>query len=218
MRISAFANFRIISSVMKTPCKLLVKFLVNIFIILIIIVNPNLLYALKGDILSRILKIILFIVGFALFFEAGLICSYTIVTSQPPDVGKLVNMQLEEISSFFNFGSNNVLSNQETITILNPYDVANALNSSGNVNSIDVQSLAAITSQDTSSGNNITVNITATGYNDVTSGSNTSSIVISPNSTYSIVATATGKTTSKGIMIDLSTIKITSVKKLYTNS
>lgn len=168
--------------------------------------------------MSRILKIILFIVGFALFFEAGLICSYTIVTSQPPDVGKLVNMQLEEISSFFNFGSNNVLSNQETITILNPYDVANALNSSGNVNSIDVQSLAAITSQDTSSGNNITVNITATGYNDVTSGSNTSSIVISPNSTYSIVATATGETTSKGIMIDLSTIKITSVKKLYTNS
>jgi len=167
--------------------------------------------------LSRILKIILFIVGFALFFEAGLICSYTIVTSQPPDVGKLVNMQLEEISSFFNFGSNSVLSNQETITILNPYDVANALNSS-NVNSIDVQSLAAVTSQDTSSGNNITVNITATGYNDVTSGSNTSSIVISPNSTYSIVATATGETTSKGIMIDLSTIKITSVKKLYTNS
>ena len=111
-----------------------------------------------------------------------------------------------------------MLSNQETITILNPYDVANALNSSGNGNSIDVQSLAAITSQDTSSGNNITVNITATGYNDVTSGSNTSSIVISPNSTYSIVATATGKTTSKGIMIDLSTIKITSVKKLYTNS
>jgi hypothetical protein len=168
--------------------------------------------------LSRILKIILFIIGFALFFEAGLICSYTIVTSQPPDVGKLVNMQLEEISSFFNFGSNNVLSNQETITILNSYDVANALNSSGNVNSIDVQSLAAVTSQDTSSGNNITVNITATGYNDVTSGSNTSSIVISPNSTYSIVATATGKTTSKGITIDLSTIKITSVKKLYTNS
>ena len=167
--------------------------------------------------MSRILKIILFIIGFALFFEAGLICSYTIVTSQPPDVGKLVNMQLEEISSLFNFGSNKVLSNQETITILNPYDVAGALNSTGAVNSVDVKSLVAMTSQDTIN-DLISVNITATGYQDTTSGGNTSAIVISPSSTYSITATAMGKPSKKGITIDVSTIKITSVRKLYGNT
>ncbi|MEN6573799.1 hypothetical protein [Methanobacterium aggregans] len=168
--------------------------------------------------MSRILKVILFIIFFGLFFEAGLISSYTIVTSQPPDVGKLVNMQLEEISSFFNLGSNsNVLSNQATITILNPYDVAATLNSTGAVNSIDVKSLVAMTSDDTSN-DVISVNITATGYKDTTSGGNTSAIVISPSSTYSITATAMGKPSKKGITIDLSTIKITSVRKLYGNT
>ena len=46
------------------------------------------------------MKIILFMVFFAVFFEAGLISSYTIVTSQPPDVGKLIGMQVDEITSF----------------------------------------------------------------------------------------------------------------------
>ena len=51
------------------------------------------------------MKIILFIIFFAVFFEAGLISSYTIVTSQPPDVGKLIGMQIEEITSLLSFGS-----------------------------------------------------------------------------------------------------------------
>lgn len=59
----------------------------------------------KGDILSRILKVILFIIFFGIFFEAGLISAYTIVTSQPPDVNKLINMQVDEVSSLLNLGS-----------------------------------------------------------------------------------------------------------------
>ncbi|MCE7697331.1 MAG: hypothetical protein K8E24_000135 [Methanobacterium paludis] len=47
--------------------------------------------------MSRILKIILFIIFFAIFFEAGLISAYTIVTSQPPDVNKLITMQVDEL-------------------------------------------------------------------------------------------------------------------------
>ena len=74
-----------------------------------------------------------------------------------------------------------------------------------------------MTSQDTSN-DLISVNITATGYQDTTSGGNTSAIVISPSSTYSITATAMGKPSKKGITIDVSTIKITSVRKLYGNT
>ena len=46
------------------------------------------------------MKIILFIVFFAVFFEAGLISSYTIVTSQPPDVGKLSECKLMKLRHF----------------------------------------------------------------------------------------------------------------------
>lgn len=174
----------------------------------------------KGDKLSRILKIILFIIFFAIFFEAGLISAYTIVTSQPPDVNKLINMQVDELSSLFNFGSGSFLSNQQTLNVTNPDDVANAIKSTGVVDGVNIQSITAMTSEDTKNKNTILVNITATGYKDVITGSNGtgSQITISPNETYSIIATATAKLSGKKVKIDVSTLQIISAKKLYGNT
>ena len=74
------------------------------------------------------MKIILIIIFLAVFFEAGLISSYTIVTSQPPDVGKLIGMQVDEITSLLSFGSGfNILNSQSNKKINNIDEVAEAL-------------------------------------------------------------------------------------------
>ncbi|WP_394295791.1 hypothetical protein [Methanobacterium paludis] len=172
-------------------------------------------------ILSRILKIILFIIFFAIFFEAGLISAYTIVTSQPPDVNKLITMQVDELSSLFNFGSGSIGSNQNTLNVTNPNEVATAINATGIVDGVNIQSITATTSQSTKNVDTLLVNITATGYKDVITGDNTSAqVVISPNQTYTILATATGNlsTGKTQITIDVSTLKIISTKELYSKT
>jgi hypothetical protein len=76
--------------------------------------------------------------------------------------------------------------------------------------------------QDSSVNDNITVDLTATGYKEnqtggVTSKNGTSSgqIVITPSETYSLTAIAMGKKKSRGVEIDVNTIKVTSLKKIY---
>lgn len=165
------------------------------------------------------MKIILFIIFFAVFFEAGLISSYTIVTSQPPDVGKLIGMQIDEITSLLSFGSgSNILSSQSNKKINNPDDVAAALKTQASLDGINLQTLSAqITgnSKDTV----IPVNITVMGYKDAVSGNNSGGqIVISANETYSLTASAMGTLKNGGITIDVTTIQITSSRKLYGNT
>jgi hypothetical protein len=165
------------------------------------------------------MKIILFIIFFAVFFEAGLISSYTIVTSQPPDVGKLIGMQIDEITSLLSFGSgSNILSTQSNKKINNPDDVAAALKTQAGLDGINLQTLSAqITgnSKDTV----IPVNITVMGYKDAISGNNSGGqIVISANETYSLTASAMGTLKNGGITIDVTTIQITSSRKLYGNT
>ena len=55
------------------------------------------------------------------------------------------------------------------------------------------------------------------GYKDTVSGGNSSGgqIVITANETYSLTATAMGTLKNSGILIDVSTIQITSSRKLY---
>jgi hypothetical protein len=169
--------------------------------------------------LSRIMKIILFIVFFAVFFEAGLISSYTIVTSQPPDVGKLIGMQIDEITSLFSFGSgSNILSSQSNKKINNPDDVATALKTQAGLDGINLQTLSAQISGN-SKETVIPVNITVMGYKDAISGNNSGGqIVISANETYSLTASAMGTLKNGGITIDVTTIQITSSRKLYGNT
>jgi hypothetical protein len=164
-------------------------------------------------------KVLLFLVFFFVFFEAGLFSSYTIVTGQPPDMGELLNSQINTVLSFFDFGS--PVQNKQSLNITNNEQTAEALKNSSGMDGINLQSLSATTLQDKDE-NNILVNITAMGYKDSQSGkvstsgmTSSGSIVISPNETFSITATATAKRGSNGIIVDVSTIKITSTRKIY---
>ena len=51
---------------------------------------------------NKILRIVLIIVLFVIFFEVGLFSSYTIVTAEAPDIQGLIEMQITKISSVFN--------------------------------------------------------------------------------------------------------------------
>jgi len=167
--------------------------------------------------LSRLLKIILIVAFIAVFFEAGLISSYTIVTSQPPDVGKLIGMQIEEVTSLFNFGSSSsIITNPTTKPVSNLADVATALQSSSGLDGINLQSISAQVSS-TTKASTFPVNITAIGYKDAISGSNSSVITITANETFSLTATANAKLSDGELVIDVDSIKITSSRKLYGN-
>lgn len=170
--------------------------------------------------MSRILKVILFIILFAVFFEAGLISSYTIVTSQPPDVAKLLEMQIEQISALLNLGSpgsSTVIPNQQVVKILNPDEVADAIKGRTGMSGVNLQTMSASTFDTVAKNKNITVNITATGYKEVVTGSNVTggTIVIKNNETYSITATAVAEVKTGGVTVNLMNIQITSLRKLY---
>jgi hypothetical protein len=163
------------------------------------------------------MKIILFIIFFAVFFEAGLISSYTIVTSQAPDVGKLIGMQIEEVTTFLSFGSGSkILNTQANMNITNYQQVGSELTNKTGYD-INVQSLAAQTTGNTK--NTIfPVNITAIGYQNLVSGSNNTAIVITANQTYSITASANATLTDGNLIVDVTTIHITSTSVLYGNT
>ena len=50
---------------------------------------------------SKVLRIILIVVLFIIFFEVGLVSSYTIVTSEAPNVQGLIDMQISKITGMF---------------------------------------------------------------------------------------------------------------------
>ena len=163
------------------------------------------------------MKIILFIIFFAVFFEAGLISSYTIVTSQAPDVGKLIGLQIEEVTSFLSFGSGSkIINTQGNMNISNYQNVASELTNKTSYD-INVQSLTAQTSGSTKS-TVFPINITAIGYQNQVSGSNTTAVVITANQTYSITASANASYDINGnLIVDVGTIQITSTSVLYGN-
>ncbi|MDP3065987.1 MAG: hypothetical protein Q8N08_04535 [Methanobacteriaceae archaeon] len=174
--------------------------------------------------MSPLVKVLLFLVFFFLFFEAGLFSSYTIVTGQPPDFNKLISMQIDALSSIFNWGGGPVIKQQQ-LQILNQNEVAEALKNKAAMDGINLQSMSATTIQ-SKDENIIVVNITTVAYKDSQTGGGTSTgnksssggqIVISPQETYSITATATATRKTKGVNIDVNTIQITSTRKIYNN-
>ncbi|MDI6643899.1 MAG: hypothetical protein QME14_02485 [Methanobacteriaceae archaeon] len=173
--------------------------------------------------MPRILKFILFLVVFFMFFEAGLVSSYTIVTSQPPDIEKLFDFQINAIASIFNFeGLNTTFTpTPDSYNITNDIEVSEALKTKGGIDGINLDTLTVTTFADTSN-ENFQVNITATGYKESISGTGSNSsggtIVIAPNETYSIRATAVGTMKAKGVEVNVNTIKIVSIGRLYANT
>ena len=168
--------------------------------------------------MSKIVTGILFIIICGVFFEAGLILSDTIVTGQPPQIGKLLTSQLDALSSLIS-SIHHASSKQKTVTVLNPDDVASALQSKSGLNGVNIQTLSAYTN-DSTSNDEINVTLTVMGYNTTTSGTNVTNgtVIISPNQTYSITATATGQSGSGGFNIDVNSIIITSLTELYNNN
>ncbi|PKL73562.1 MAG: hypothetical protein CVV29_02865, partial [Methanobacteriales archaeon HGW-Methanobacteriales-2] len=75
--------------------------------------------------MSKAVKIILFLIFFAVFFEAGLFASYTIVTQQPPNPVDLIEMQINGVASLFNLGPK--IATQKNLNIVNENEVVEAL-------------------------------------------------------------------------------------------
>ncbi|MGZ7046887.1 MAG: hypothetical protein ACXVHP_01235 [Methanobacterium sp.] len=172
--------------------------------------------------MPRIIKFILFIIIFGIVFELGLLSSYTIVTAQPPDVGKLIDMQVSKLTALWDSitgsGKSPVV---KTVNVTNVDAVSDALKSRTGLSGINVDTLGAILPSGSTS-DTITVTLVAQGYKENQTGSisskNESSsgqIVIKNTEIYSITATATAKKRSKGVEVDPNSIVITSQKRLY---
>jgi hypothetical protein len=128
-------------------------------------------------------------------------------------------MQLDGINSFIKLLQGSRNSTQESIEINNPNEVAQAIQSKSSMDGINLQTLSAHTNESTSK-DQINITITVMAYKTTTIGGNTTngSIVIRPNETYSITASAIGKTENGGITVDVNSIIVTTVRKLYSNS
>ncbi|HIH65330.1 MAG TPA: hypothetical protein HA301_03220 [Methanothermobacter thermautotrophicus] len=169
----------------------------------------------KGDALPRIIRLFLFLVMFLAFFEVGLISSYTLVTSKPPDIEKLLDMQIDTVSSFLDSGKNitsTITGGPEEVRIINNADVADALKARTGLDGINIKSLNATTTQDTSL-EMIDINITATGYRENQTGKG--QIVIRPTEQFSVIAAARAQTRSSGVWVDVKTLRILSVTRIY---
>lgn len=96
----------------------------------------------------RILLIILLFIG---FFEIGLFSSYTIVTSEAPDVQGLIDLQVNTITGFINPQSINniVIKSPTSINITNKVDTAMAIAQLANIDGASVPNMTATTQQST---------------------------------------------------------------------
>ena len=50
--------------------------------------------------MSRILKVLLFIIGIFIFFEVGLFASYSVISSGNVDPGEIISIQVDEVNDF----------------------------------------------------------------------------------------------------------------------
>lgn len=169
--------------------------------------------------MNSAVKYFLLFILCVVFFEAGLVSANTIVSGEPPDIGKLIDMQLDGINALIHLLQGSQNSTQTAIDINNENDVAQAIQNKSEMDGVNLQSLSAHTNESTRN-ENITVTITMMAYKTTTTSGNgtNGSIVIKPNETYSITATAVGKVESGGITVDLNSIVITTIRKLYSNS
>jgi len=166
--------------------------------------------------MPRALKIILILLLFIGFFEAGLLSSYTIITSEAPDVKGLIDLQINTIAEFFSSENiNNVLiKDPEQVNITNKADVAQNLSTLAKVDGVDVDNFN-VTTYSGSSGE-ILVNITTLGY--ASPNTKSGQIILSGTPDYIITATALANRTNKKITVDTSTLKIMSILKLHSGS
>lgn len=169
--------------------------------------------------MPKALKIILILLLFIGFFEAGLFSSYTIITSEAPDVKGLIDLQINTIAELFSSENINsvIIKDPEKINITNKMDVSEKIASLAKVDGVDLDSFN-VTTYSGSNGDKLSVNITVLAYSSPNTGRG--EIILSGTPDYIIKASAIANNTGSGIIIDLSTIKISSILKFYnqTNS
>ena len=163
---------------------------------------------------NKIIRIVLIIVLFLVFFEVGLISSYTIVTSEAPNVQSLIDMQISEITGLLNPQKVNdaLIKDPTRVNISNKKDVALKMEEISNVDGVNVDSMNVTTYADTDDSN-FTVTISALGYESPNSTSG--QIVISQTPSYKVIANGNATYKNNGLIVDVDTLNINSVLKLY---
>lgn len=166
--------------------------------------------------MSRILKVLLFIVGILIFFEIGLFASYSVISSGPVDPVELISVQADGVSDFIgSLTGEKSLDDQDTLNITNDEDVALLLSNMTNL-SVNLNSVTAKVSSEDTGNQTVTITAIATKDTQVTSGG---AIMIVPEQTYSITATATGEVYSSGrVRINTTSISLKEKIVLYNQN
>ncbi|MBR6025067.1 MAG: hypothetical protein IK044_08980 [Methanobrevibacter sp.] len=164
--------------------------------------------------MGKVLRILLVIVLFIIFFEVGLFSSYTIVTAEVPDVRGLIDMQIEEISNIFSPQHvNDVLIKDPTnVNFSNKKDVALKMEEISNVDGVNVDSMNASTYEDTSN-DKFNITIEALGYAEPNSTSG--QIVISQKPSYKVIVSSVASYKNDELIVDTDQMKVDSVLKLF---
>lgn len=164
--------------------------------------------------MAKVLRILLIIVLFIIFFEIGLFSSYTIVTAEVPDVQGLIDMQISQITGFFNPQNvNEVLIKDPTyVNISNQKDVALQMEELSQVDGVNVESMNVSTYDDLDNSK-INVTIEALGY--ASPNSTSGQIIISQDPAYKVIVTGIASFKSGELMVDTDTLAVDSVLKLY---
>ena len=163
---------------------------------------------------NKILRVVLIIVLFIVFFELGLFGSYTIVTAETPNVQGLIDMQISKVTGFLNPDNVNeaFIKDPTPVNITNKKDVALKMETLSKVDGVNVDSMNLTTYDDTDN-KNLTVNIEALGY--ASPNSTSGQIVISQDPSYKVIATGQASYKGDGLRVDEDTVTITSILKLY---
>lgn len=164
--------------------------------------------------MRRILRILLVVILFIVFFEIGIFSSYTIVTTEVPDIDGLVNMQVTKISSVFNPQKVNdmLVKDPVKINISNTKDVALKMEEVSNVDGVNIESMN-VTTYDDLDNEKINVTIEALGYSSPNSTSG--QIIISQNPSYKVIVDGVASYKSGKLSVDVDSIKVNSILKLY---
>ena len=165
--------------------------------------------------MGKILRILLVIVLFIIFFEVGLFSSYKIVTAEAPDVRGLIDMQVSKISSVFSPQAvNEVLIKDPTpVNFTNHKDVALKMEQLSNVDGVNVDSMNASTYDDAKKSDSINITIEALGY--AAPNSTSGQIVISQNPSYKVIVSSVASYKNGELVVDTDKMKVDSVLKLF---
>lgn len=163
---------------------------------------------------NKVVRIVLIIVLFIVFFELGLFGSYTIVTAETPNVQGLIDMQISKVTGFLNPDKVNeaLIKDPTPVTISNKKDIALRMEELSNVDGVNYDSMNVTTYDDTDN-DKFNVTVEALGY--ASPNSTSGQIVISQTPSFKVIASGEASYKGSGLMVDRDSVNINSVLKLY---